>query len=102
MKATSLGCICNDPTVQPHIPQFLLPKFRGKKEPPQYLQEYYIHMGYLVIIKHGTIGWNDEETMREVLLELRSVVHSIEAQMWIMLVLGNCRLHTKRERWRPT
>ena len=65
--------------------------------PPQYLQEDYAAMGYPLIIKHGTTGWNDEETMREFVLELRSVVYALDPTLWIVLVLDNCRTHCSRK-----
>ena len=96
MKTSLLGVVCSDPTVQPHLPQFVLPKYRAKKLPPQYLLESYERMGYPLIIKHGTTGWNDEETMKEFLLELRTVIYSIDPKKWILLVLDDARCHVSR------
>ena len=87
MKTSLLGVICNDPAVQPHLPQFILPKFRGRQDPPKYLQKMYEEMGYPLVIQHGTTGWNDEQSMKDFLLALRSVIYTLDKEMWILLVL---------------
>ena len=69
-------------------------------KPPLYLQESYADMGYPVIIKRGTTGWNDEPSMREFLLEFRSVVYSVDAELWIVLVLDICKIRTSKTCWR--
>ena len=97
MKTSLLGVICNNAALQPHLPQFVLPKFRQKAMPPQYLQDAYDAMGYPLIIKHGTTGWNDDATMREFLLELRSIVYAHDPQLWILLVVDNSRIHVARK-----
>ena len=96
MMTSLLGVVCNDPTIQPHLPQIILPKFRGKKEPPAYVQQYYANMGYPLAVMHATTGWNDDTSMKYFLVELRKVVYAKDPDMWILLVLDNARVHVSR------
>ena len=97
MKTSLLGVICNDPTIQPHLPQFLLPKFRKKDNPPGYILDLYEAMGYPLVLQHGTTGWNDEETMKNFLVELRRVVYAKDPELWTVLILDCCRTHVSRK-----
>ena len=96
MMTSLLGVVCSDPTIQPHLPQIVLPKFRGKKEPPDYVKQYYANMGYPLTVMHGTTGWNDDTSMKYFLVELRKVVYAKDPDMWILLVLDNARMHVSR------
>ena len=96
-KTSLLGVICSDPLIQPHLRQLILPKYRGKKMPPKYMQELYADIGYPAQVVHGTTGWNDDACFRFFLLELRKVVYAIDPEMWIVLILDTCRVHVSRQ-----
>ena len=92
-----LGVICSDPAIQPHLRQLILPKFQGKKSPPAYIQDLYAQIGYPAVVVHGTTGWNADKPFHLFLLELRKVVYAVDPEMWILLILDNCRVHVNRK-----
>lgn len=92
-----LGVVCDNPELQPHLPQVILPKYQDGKNPPQHVQEHYEDMGYPIVALHGTTGWNTTQTMKDFLKRLRSAVQAYKRSLWILLVLDNCPAHVCRE-----
>ena len=92
-----LGVVCDNPRLQPHLPQVILPKYNERKKPPRHVQEHYEDMGYPIVALHGTSGWNTTQTMKEFLKRLRSAVQGFQRSLWILLVLDNCPAHVCRE-----
>ena len=92
-----LGTICDNPELQPHLPQVILPKYPGGKDPPAHLQERYEDMGYPLVALHGTTGWNSKDSMKDWMKRLRVAVQAFRRSLWILLVLDNNNCHVSRE-----
>jgi hypothetical protein len=92
-RTTLMAAVCNDPTLQPHLPQVILPRYSKEASPPQYLLDDYATTGYPLEYWHNTTGNVTPGVMKTWLTRLRSVVHSHRPCAWLVVVVDCATCH---------
>jgi hypothetical protein len=94
-KITLIASICNDATLQPHLPQVILPRYSKEANPPKHLLAEYEKTGYPLEYWHGTSGNVTPGVMKAWLTRLRSVVHSHRPNAWLMVIADCATCHVE-------
>jgi hypothetical protein len=88
-----MAAVCNDPTLQPHLPQVILPRYSKEASPPKHLLDEYEKTGYPLEYWHNTTGNVTPGVMKAWLTRLRSVVHSHRPTAWLVVVVDCATCH---------
>jgi hypothetical protein len=94
-RTSLMAAICNDATLQPHLPQVILPRYTKEANPPKYLLAEYEKTGYPLEYWHGTNGLVTPGVMKAWLTRLRSVVHSHRPSAWLVVVADCATCHVE-------
>jgi hypothetical protein len=92
---TLMAAVCNDPRLQPHLPQVILPRYSKEDSPPQHLLDEYQKTGYPLEYWHNTTGHVTPGVMKMWLTRLRSVVHSHRPSAWLVVVVDCATCHVE-------
>lgn len=87
VKTTFMGVICDQPHLQPHLPQVFLPKYTQNAAVPAALRTRYDRQGYPFQFWHRTNGTVTPAVFRLWARGLRSAVQSFNRDAWIVLVM---------------
>ena len=93
VKTTLLGLVCDQPDLQPLLPQVILPKYTQNAIPPQWAIDEFAQQGFPFQFWHRTSGFATSRIMCEWALAVRSAVHSWRDDVWIVLVLDCSSVH---------
>ena len=96
-RCTLIAVICNDATLQQHLPQVLLPRNIMKRVPGSRLQNIYAAMGAPLEAWHGTSGSVDGDVMKMWLREISGCVRKHRPDMDIVLTMDCCPVHKSEE-----
>jgi hypothetical protein len=94
-RTTLMAAVCNDPTLQPHLPQVILPRYSKEASPPKYLLDEYEKTGYPLEYWHNTTGNVTPGVMKTWLTMMRSVVHSHRPTAWLVVVVDCATCHVE-------
>ena len=97
VRTCFLGAVCNDPTLQPHLPQVVLPSYSKHARPPAEVLNDYRNTGAPIEYWHDTNGWTSSTTIKRWLTRLRSVVSSFNVLMWIAVVWDCASVHLNED-----
>ena len=97
VRTSLLGTVCNDPTLQPHLPQVFLPSYSKHVNPPAEVLEEYRRTRAPLEYWHHTRGWATWKIMQRYLTRLRSVISSARPAAWIVVVLDCATSHLHAE-----
>ena len=86
-KVTLLGVIADQPELQPHLPQVILPRYTSHAVPPRAQLQLYALQGYPMQFWHGTAGSTTPHIFKEWILRVRRAVHSFNPALWIVLLV---------------
>ena len=87
VKTTFMAAVCDQPHIQPHLPQVFLPKYTQNAAVPMALETRYGRQGYPFQFWHRTNGTCTPAVFRIWARGLRSAVQSFNADAWIVLVM---------------
>lgn len=87
VKTTLMGVVCDQPHLQPHLPQVFLPKYTQNAEPPAHVRAMYASQGYPFQFWHRSGGSTTPAIFRMWATTLRAAVHSFNSDAWIVLVV---------------
>ena len=93
VRTCLLGTVCNDATVQPHLPQVIMPAYSKHVRPPAHVLQAYQQTRAPLEYWHGTTGWATAIIIMRWLTRLRSVVSSVKPDAWIVLVWDCASVH---------
>ena len=97
VRTSLLGTVCNDPALQPFLPQVFLPCYSKHVVPPmEVLGEYRRSRGPLEYW-HNTNGWSSGRLIQRWLTRLRSIISSVRPGAWIIVVLDCATSHLHAE-----
>lgn len=91
-----LAAVSPCPGLQPQLPQVLLCKSRGGREPPRHVLEVCAGCGSPLEFWHGSNGWVDYRIMRHYVTRLRSAVQSAAPGTWTVLLVDCASPHLDR------
>jgi hypothetical protein len=94
-RTTLMAAVCNDRTLQPHLPQVILPRYSKEASPPKHLLEEYENTGYPLEYWHNTSGNVTPGVMKAWLTRLRSVVHTHRPSSWLLVVVDCATCHVE-------
>jgi hypothetical protein len=94
-RTTLIAAVCNDPTLQPHLPQVILPRYSKEVSPPSHLLAEYEKTAYPLEYWHGTSGGVSPGVMKAWLTKLRSVVQSHRPHAWLVVVVDCATSHVE-------
>ena len=97
VRTCLIGAVCNDPTLQPHLPQVVLPSYSKHAKPPVEVLKDYKNTGAPLEYWHDTNGWTSSTTIKRWLTRLRSVVSSFNVLMWIAVVWDCASVHLNED-----
>ena len=97
VRTCLLGAVCNDPTLQPYLPQVVLPSYSKHARPPAVVLNDYRNTGAALQCWHDTNGWTSSGTIKRWLTRLRSVVASFNNLMWIVVVWDCASVHLNQD-----
>ena len=97
VRTCLLGAVCNDPALQPHLPQVVLPSYSKHVKPPAEVFNEYKNTSAPLEYWHDTNGWTSSTTIKRWLTRLRSVVSSFNALMWIVVVWDCASVHLNED-----
>ena len=87
IKTTLMGVICDQPELQPYLPQVFMPKYTQNAIPPTWARDLYGRQGFPFQYWHRTGGSSTPATFRQWANALRSAVHSFNAEIFILLIM---------------
>lgn len=87
VKTTLMGVICDQPELQPYLPQVFMPKYTQNAIPPAWTREVYGRQGFPFQYWHRTGGTSTPATFRQWANALRSAVHSFNSDAYILLLM---------------
>jgi hypothetical protein len=87
IKTTLMGVVCDQPHLQPYLPQVFMPKYTQNRRPPVWARERFARQGFPFQYWHGTSGGSTPGTFRLWATSLRSAVHSFDPSVWILLIM---------------
>ena len=93
VRTCLLGTVCNDATVQPHLPQVILPAYTKHVRPPARALDAYRQTRSPLEYWHGTNGWTSQKLIRRWLTRLRAVVAAAKAMVWIVVIWDCASVH---------
>lgn len=85
-KTTLMGLICDQPHLQPYLPQVFMPKYTQNARPPHGLTTLCAQQGFPLQFWHGTRGSTSPASFKRWATEIRKTVHSFDDDLWILLV----------------
>lgn len=86
-KTTLMGLICDQPNLQPYLPQVFMPKYTQNAQPPLHVREEMGRQGFPFQYWHGTGGSSTPRSFREWANTVRRTVHSFDPDIWMLLVM---------------
>lgn len=87
IKTTLMGVICDQPDLQPYLPQVFMPKYTQNASPPAWARAIYGRQGFPIQYWHRTGGSSTPPTFRQWCNALRSAVHSFNSDAYILLIM---------------
>ena len=87
IKTTLMGVICDQPELQPYLPQVFMPKYTQNATPPAWARAMYGRQGFPFQYLHRTGGTSSPATFRNWCNTLRSAVHSFNSDAYILLIM---------------
>ena len=87
IKTTLMGVICDQPELQPYLPQVFMPKYTQNATPPAWARDMYGRQGFPFQYWHRTGGSSSPATFRIWCNSLRSSVHSFNSEAYILLIM---------------
>ena len=87
VKTTLMGVICDQPDLQPYLPQVFMPKYTQNATPPAMYRDIYGRQGFPFQYWHRTGGSSSPATFRKWCTALRSAVHSFNSNAYILLIM---------------
>lgn len=93
VRTSLLGTVCNDPVLQPHLPQIFLPSYSKHVEPPAQVLEEYRRTRSPLEYWHHTNGWSSSKIIQRYLTRLRSIISSARPAAWVVIVLDCATSH---------
>ena len=93
VRTSLLGTVCNDPVLQPHLPQVFLPSYSKHVDPPAEVLSEYRRTRAPLEYWHHTNGWSSWRIISRWLTRLRSVVSSVRPAAWVVIVLDCATSH---------
>ena len=97
VRTSLLGTVCNDPMLQPHLPQVFLPSYSKHVNPPAEVLEEYGRTRAPLEYWHHTTGWSTSKIIQRYLTRLRSVISSARPAAWVVVVLDCAAPHLHDE-----
>ena len=92
-KTTLLAVACDQPDLQPYLPQVILSRYTAHAIPPAWAQELYDASGMPFEYWHRSNGSVTPAIFIRWATRLRSVVHSFNNTVWILLILDCSSVH---------
>lgn len=92
-KVTHLGCVTDNPHLQPLLPQVVLPKYTQNAVPPADMRERLSATGFPLEFWHGTAGIASVGVLQAWATRVRSIVHSWNDDAFILLVVDCASCH---------
>jgi len=86
VKTTLMGVVCDQPALQPYLPQVFLPSYTKRALPPQWARDKYAAAGAPLEYWHRTRGGVTVQIIRQWATNLRRAVHSFNEATWIVLL----------------
>ena len=93
VRTCLLGAVCDQPALQPHLPQVVLPSYSKHVRPPQAALQEYKNTGAPLEYWHDTNGWTSSNTITRWLTRMRSVVSTYNPLLWIVVVWDCASVH---------
>ena len=87
IKTTLMAVICDQPELQPYLPQVFMPKYTQNSSPPSWARAIYGRQGFPFQYWHRTGGSSTPTTFKRWCSSLRSAVHSFNSDAYILLIM---------------
>lgn len=85
-KTSLIGCVTDQPELQPLLPQVFLAKYTGARHPPHWMTVACAAAGFPLEYWHGTSGSSTPTIVQNWATRLRSVVHTFHDDAFILLI----------------
>ena len=95
-RCSLLACITDDPDLQGHLPQILLPKGEADKQPPHGIREVFLKAGAPIEAWHGTSGFLSAAGAASFLTRLRSLVRRHRPAAQLVVIWDASMAHTNK------
>lgn len=93
VRTSLLGTACNDPALQPLLPQVFLPAYTKQARPTAEVLGEYRRTRSPLEYWHNTNGWSSARLIQRWLTRLRSIISSVRPGVWIIVVLDCASSH---------
>ncbi len=92
-RTSLIAAVCNDPSLQPGLPQIRLPRGRAGAVPRAVTSAMYAHARHPQEAWHGTDGNMTVVVMKMWLSKIKAAIHAWKSNARIVIVFDVCRQH---------